>query len=150
MGARRESKTSPRRLEAAQKQKQSLELRMAGASFEQIGQALGYASASSAYRAVMAALAKVPEPEVKSYRIVNVERLNKLRLNNWQAAQGGDPKAIEVELKIQQEEARLLGLYAPTRSEWAGESGGLIQLKVVYDDNNNPTDVQGDAPQTSQ
>jgi hypothetical protein len=146
MGARRESKTSPRRIEAAQKQKQSLELRMAGASFDQIGQALGYSSPSSAYRAVMAALAKVPEPEVKSYRIVNVERLNKLRLNNWQSAQNGDPKAIEVELKIQQEEARLLGLYAPTKTEWAGESGGPVQLRVIYDDDAPTNNLHGKTP----
>ena len=149
MAGNGEAKTSPRRIRSVERQKQALELRLAGASFEQIGQALNYSCASSAYRAVQSAIAKVPEPAVREYRLVNTWRLNRLRINNWQAAQSGDPKAIEVELKIQQEEARLLGLYAPTKTEWTGEAGGPVQLRVVYDDdddNGSGTDIQGQAP----
>lgn len=142
-----EAKTSPRRIRSVERQKQALELRLAGASFEQIGQALDYSCASSAYRAVQAAIAKVPEPAVQEYRLINTWRLNRLRINNWQNAQSGDPKAIEIELKIQQEEARLLGLYAPTKTEWTGESGGAIRLQVVYDDDANPgNNLQGETP----
>ena len=141
-----ESKTSPRRIVATEKQKQAMELRLRGASFEQISQALDYSCASSAYRAVMAALAKVPAPEVTTYRKINTERLNKLRINNWKDAEKGNARAIEIEIKIQQEEARLLGLYEAEKRELGGLSGGPIQLRVIYDDDAPTNDLHGEAP----
>ena len=115
-----ESKTSPRRIGAAFRQKQALQLRIVGATFEQIAEQLGYSSRAGAYLAVMAALRKVPEPEVETLRKLNIERLNKARLATWTAF-GKDKvdKAVSLELGIQDREARYLGLDAPVKHEVA-------------------------------
>lgn len=134
---RTESLTSPRRLAAAERQRQALALRTGGASFDQIKDALGFGSRAGAYLAVKAALARVPEPEAKAYRALNLERLNTMRLRYWtrlQAAGGlapGDLDLMRMELAIQQQEARYLGLDAPVRQEITGPDGGPIELAAV-------------------
>ncbi len=49
---------------------------MAGHTFHEIAQSLGYKSASSALYAVEKALDRVPAPEVDRFRKLNQERLN--------------------------------------------------------------------------
>lgn len=132
-----ESKTSPRRLEAALRSKQALELRMAGVNFDQIANKLGYSNRSGAYQAVMAALRRLPAPEVEEYRKLNIERLNKARMANWPNVTGGEHKAIEIEIKIQQREAAYLGLDAPQKVALGGADGGPVTLRVIYDDDND-------------
>ena len=56
-----ESKLSPRRIAAVEKQGQALELRMAGRTWREIAEALGYASHSGAIEAVRVALQKTVE-----------------------------------------------------------------------------------------
>ena len=134
---RTESLTSPRRLAAAERQRQALALRSGGASFDQIAKSLGFANRSGAYLAVMAALRRVPEPEVKSYRALNLERLNTMRLRYWtrlQAAGGlapGDLELMRMELAIQQQEARYLGLDAPVKTELTGKDGRPLELAAI-------------------
>lgn len=126
-----ESKTSSRRIQAAYRQKQALALRLGGASFEQIAVTLGYADPSGAYRSVMAALQKVPAVEARAMRKLNIERLNQMRLGNWKNAVQGDKDSIASEIDIEQEEAKLLGLYAPQKTALttaAGEDVSLVDL----------------------
>ena len=126
-----ESKTSPRRIKAVQRQKQALTLRLSGASFEQIAVALGYASKAGAYMSVMAGLAKVPEPEAKAYRKLNLERLNRGRLGYWRNLEKGDPRSVELEIKTQERETRYLGLDAPIRAEITGKDGGPVLISLA-------------------
>ena len=136
-----ESKTSPRRLAAAERQRQALALRVGGASFEQIAAALGYKDKSGGYRSVMAALARVPEPEAKVFRIINLERLNQMRLRYWATLQRrlppgtglpeSDLALMRMELAIQEREAKYLGLDAPEKRELTGPDGGPIELAVL-------------------
>ena len=121
-----ESKSSPRRIEAVQRQRRALELRVAGASFDDIAGALGYASKSGAYMAVRAGLNRVPAPEAMFYRALNLERLNRARLQNWKGVQNGNLKALYAELAIQDREARYLGLDAPIKQEHADADGQAI------------------------
>lgn len=128
---RTESKTSPRRLAAAERQRQALALRTGGANFEEIAEALGYKGRNGAYTAVMAALARIPEAEVAAYRKLNMERLNQMRLQYWRLAKAGDLEAMEMELKVQTQEAHYLGLYAPVKQELSGPGGGPIQVDAA-------------------
>lgn len=137
-----ESKTSPRRIEAVERARKALELRIRGADFEGIAKALGYADRSGAYRAVKAALDRVPAHDAKELRRINLERLNRLRLKNSPGVEEADPKALGMELSIQEREARYLGLDAPAKSEHTGKDGGPIDvtLRVVYDDGDKTSD----------
>ena len=53
-----ESKYSPRRIEVVDKQRKAVELRMAGRTWQEIADALGYADHSGAVRAVQDSLRK--------------------------------------------------------------------------------------------
>ena len=93
----------------------ALELRKAGASYEQIARQLGYASTSGAYDAVMGALKATLSEPTAEVRKIEVERLDRLMLAFWQRAVGGDAEALTQVLKIMDRRSRLLGLDAPAK-----------------------------------
>jgi hypothetical protein len=108
-------KTSPRRLLAAQKQRQALGLKIAGATLEQIAAQVGYQSASGAYQAIRAALKATLQPPADELRRLQYERLERL----YQAAHkkavgdgGGEPDwdAMDRAIKIAQRIHGLFGL----------------------------------------
>ena len=84
-----ESKTSPRRIAAVDKQRQALELRMAGRRWQEIAQAVGYASHSGAIAAVNAALEKTLKEPADRHRALTIERLTKLLATYWPAMLAG-------------------------------------------------------------
>lgn len=105
-----ESKTSVRRLEAAERQVQALELRKAGVSFSRIAQQLGYKDGSTAYHAVERALLAIKQEPTDAVRQLSLERLDRMLVAVWQKAIGGDLLAVDRVLKIEERRAKLLGL----------------------------------------
>ena len=111
-----ESATSPRRLEAIEKQRQALELRRAGATYEEIARAVGYGtSRSAAYKAVMSAIHRVLQEPAEAVLVLELQRLDKLQMAIWSKAMAGDEKAIGRVLEIMGRRARLLGIDQPRR-----------------------------------
>ena len=100
---------------AADKERQALELRKAGASFQAIADKLGYADPSGAHRAVVRALASTIQQPADELRPLEAERLDRLLLAVWPDACNGDDRAINRALQIMGQRAKLLGLNAPTR-----------------------------------
>jgi len=108
-----ESKTSPRRLVAVERQRQSLELRKAGMTFAAIAVQLGYKDQRGAFYAVNTALKKVLRPPAESLRTLDLERLDTALLALWPRVRRGDDKAITTMLRVMERRARLLGLDSP-------------------------------------
>ena len=104
-----ESATSPRRLRAAERQRQALELRKAGASYPEIARTLGCAL-SSAHKSVSAALQKTLQEPAAEVRQLELDRLDRLMRALWPAAIEGDPNVIDRVLKIMARRAALQGL----------------------------------------
>jgi hypothetical protein len=73
---RGESATSPRRLKAKDKQLQALTLRKAGATYEQIAEAVGYRDKSGARKAVEAALRETLREPAEEVRELERMRLD--------------------------------------------------------------------------
>lgn len=113
MAGQGEARTSPRRLAAAERQRQALLLRRGGASYDQIAQRLGYRDRASAYRAVLAALEQTLREPAEEVRALELERLDALLLAHWPAATSGNVEATDRVLRIMERRARLLGLDAP-------------------------------------
>lgn len=111
--ARGESSTSPRRIEAIERQAQALQLRKQGMSYDEIAQALGYADRSGAYVAVRSALSSILEPAVEELRDVEGEALNVAQEAIWQKVVKGDLSAVNTFLRISERRARLFGLDKP-------------------------------------
>ena len=92
-------------------------MRIAGATFDQIAEALGYRGRCGAHKSVTAALRKTLQEPADELRTLEAERLDRLMLATWQAATGGELDAIDRVLKIMARRARLLGLDAPDRTD---------------------------------
>jgi hypothetical protein len=112
--------------QSAERRSKALELRIAGASFEQIGQALGIAT-SAAWKHVTSALdqtkAKLAE-NAERVRAIEVRRLDAIVMSLW--GRRSDPRHADTILRAMDRRARLLGLDAPTRAELSGPGGGPI------------------------
>jgi hypothetical protein len=121
-------RTSPRRVAAADKQRQALELRRAGATYDAIAQQLGYTHASAAKKAVERALMRTLQEPADDVRRLEVDRLDRLMLPWWRLATqaGPDQKATEVVLKIMARRAKYLGLDGPKAMTLLDDEGKSV------------------------
>jgi hypothetical protein len=118
-----ESQNSPRKIKAADKQVEALNLRRAGEDYEEIAQKVGYRAASGAWHAVRAALQRNIREPADEVRKLEVDRLDRLLGGIWEKAVAGDGEAIDRVLRIMKRRAELLGLDAPKnlKMEHSGE-----------------------------
>lgn len=125
-------KASPKRIAAMERQRQALDLRKSGMSFERIGELLGYANSKGAWKAVQAALRTMLREPAESVRVLEEARLEAMLQAVWPRVLKDEPFAIDRALKILARRAKLLGLDAPTRvaAEVGGVGGGPVQVDV--------------------
>ena len=124
---RGEDAASPRLIEAAEKRARALELRKAGATYDQIAQQVGYAERGSAYRAVQTALQAITQEPAQEVRQLEVERLDAMLLGLWPAARKGKEGAVDRVLRIMERRAKLLGLDAPVKAD----VGGKLSYEII-------------------
>jgi hypothetical protein len=104
------SQTSVKKMKTHEKQIQALQLRRAGAGYEEIARQVGYRNSSGAYKAVRAALLKTLQEPSEDVRKLELERLDRLMLGIWPAAIGGNLEALDRVLKIMKHRAEITGL----------------------------------------
>lgn len=95
---------------AAERRRRALQLRLAGATYDQIAQQLEYSGKASAWRAVKEALAAGSDLGDRRREEIDLEltRLDRLLVALWPKAQQGDVQAIDRVLKIGERRAALL------------------------------------------
>src|SRR5262245_27392556 len=79
------SRTSPQRLQALEKQRQALQLRIAGANFDEIAETLGYANRGGAHKAIMTAIESTLREPAAQVRELELKRLDRLWMAAWKA-----------------------------------------------------------------
>jgi hypothetical protein len=124
------SPSSAQNLRAREREVRCLELHKAGASYEQIASAVGYKCASSAWRAVARALARIPAPAAEELRKIDSERCERLLFSLRGGIDRGEPRAVEAAIRVLSHRARLNGYLAPERHEVSGRDGGPIEAHV--------------------
>lgn len=110
---RTSSKSSPRRIAAAQRAAKAIELRSRGATFAVIARRLGYAGRQGAADAVMRALDATLREPADELRTLDLMRLDKLWCATYPRAIAGSHTATLACLRIMDRRARLLGLDVP-------------------------------------
>lgn len=115
VGGTGEHMASARRISAAERQAEALKLKKEGTSYREIARKLGYASHSGARKAVEKALTKIVKEPAESYLKLSLLRLDDMRKALWWKVMTGDVPSILAMLKIEEREAKLLGLDAPTK-----------------------------------
>ena len=121
-------KTAARRLQA-------LELRKAGATYQQIGERIGI-SANQAHLDVRRELQKIAEQASElatDVRQMELERLDSMHLGLWPEARKGHLGAVDRVLRIMERRASLLGLDAPKQQDIRLETLDVVIGAVTND-----------------
>lgn len=103
--------------EQARRQLEALELRRSGATYQAIADAVGYANASAAHKAVASAMRNAFLQPAKELRELEADRLDLLQTAIWPAAIKGDLKAVDRAIRIVEARAKLMGLNEPIKTE---------------------------------
>jgi hypothetical protein len=120
-----EPKTSVRRLHAIERQRRALELRKAGASFDEISSTLGYRGKSGAYQAVISALRRTLQEPADEVRKLELTRLDRAQRAAWERMIHGDLDALGKVLKIMRD--LQFGERVTTREEALRRLPGLVK-----------------------
>jgi hypothetical protein len=122
-----ESKYSPRRIQANEKQRRALELRMAGRSWADIAKAVGYSNHTGAIAAVKVALDKSLQEPAQHYRALTLERLTRVLQVHWPSMLNHDMPATDRVIRVIADIRALLGLDAPIKEDI------ILTGRVEYD-----------------
>lgn len=109
---------------------QALELRKAGATYDQIAKTCGYTDRTYAYKAVQTCIKNLIRERSSEVVTIEIERLDAMLLSIWSKVKDGDVAAIDRAIKIMERRAKLLGLDAPIKNEVSGPDGKPIQTQV--------------------
>lgn len=116
------------------KERTALELRRAGATYQDIADHLGYATAQGAYLAYQRALKRtLTDAGSEEVREMELDRLDRLQRAVWAKAVAGEYPAVDRVLKIMAQRAQYLGLYAPAKMqvEAVVYDAGTIEYEVA-------------------
>ncbi len=103
-----------RKLEIQMRKSEAIQLRISGMSYRQIADAM-HCSDSRAHEMVQEALRDIPAPDVEALRKEQDAMIRSLYLALVPRINKGEPRAIEVALKLLERLAKLHGLDAPTK-----------------------------------
>lgn len=109
------------KVEIRERQRQALELRLAGETFQSIAGKLDYKSKHGAYKAVETALREITREPAEAVRQLELQRLDAMLVTLWPQMQRGDLQALAGCLKIGERRAKLLGLDAAEPAKADGE-----------------------------
>jgi hypothetical protein len=112
-------RVTPSRIVSKEKQRRAIELRLAGATFQQIADQLGYADHTGARAACVAAMGELIIEPTAELRVMQYERLNAMLLRLWPRVQAGDDSAMAMALRVMDKMDRLTGTEEPQKHEVA-------------------------------
>ena len=130
----------PRKARQAERDRQAVELFLAGGNYDQIAAALGMKHRMTAWEAVQRGLAIRNDewsasilPHAKTVAWERLERLfarwYPLALGNRQQGLDPDPKALDAVLRIMDRMAKIGGYEEPGKLELSGPGGGPIPIE---------------------
>jgi len=88
-------------------------------------------SRQACHKAFKKAIAREPSLELEELRKLDTERAEELLLNLQPAIRKGNPRAIEVGLKLLDHTAKIQGYASPQRHELTGKNGEPLALLEV-------------------
>lgn len=100
--------------EIIERERQVIELRRAGCTWDDIARQIGYANRKSAHEAFNRAMRRtLHDAGVDELRALEGERLDRLQRAVWTKAMNGDLPAVHTVLRVMERRAKLFGLDAP-------------------------------------
>jgi len=120
---------------AKQREKDALELRTRGFTYEAIGEALGMSlsGAADAVRRALQALKSETAEKAEEVRDLELRRLDKMLRIAEAAADQGELGAIDRILRIQERRSKYLGLDAPAKTETHATVAASVDMSGLDD-----------------
>lgn len=110
-----DQKAAPKTVTSRERQAQAVELRKAGASYRQIAKTLSI-TGGRAHQLVTRALDEINTRSVENaeaLKRMELERLDEIQVSLWAAR--ANPRVADSLLRVVEQRAKLLGLYAPVK-----------------------------------
>lgn len=123
--------TRPPSAEAIARERDALELKRAGVTYDVIADRLGFANRGSAYKAVQRALRRTLQEPADELRSIEADRLDRMQFAVWAKAMGGDLGAIDRVLRIMDRRAALLGLDVPAATGGRGAENLDAEIEAL-------------------
>jgi hypothetical protein len=141
---------SPQRIKAAQRRAEALELRLAGCTYQAIGERLGcsYQRVQTIIKRELERLTAQRTEAAQALVTQECERLDRLQLGLWGKAVKGDIDAVNTLLRLMNRRAKLLGLDTPTTLGVNVSRVSPITLSVVEEVVDGPSAQGGGEPNT--
>lgn len=114
-------RTSANKSELIKRQQLAIQLKNSGWSYRAIGEKLGITHVQAFYD-VRDAIVELNETRLESadeYRAIELERLDGLTKALEPMAMVGNVGSVNAYIKVMEQRAKLLGLYAPVKSEYS-------------------------------
>jgi hypothetical protein len=87
-------------------------------------------SAQAVHRAFQRGIARLPNTEAEAYRKLDTERCEDLYLSLQPGIRKGDPRSVEVGVKVLAHKAEINGYQVPARIEMTGKQGGPLEIET--------------------
>jgi hypothetical protein len=87
-------------------------------------------SAQAVHRAFRRGIARLPNTEAEAYRKLDTERCEDMFLSLQPGIREGDPRSVEVGVKVLVHKAEINGYKAPARVEMTGKQGGPLAIET--------------------
>lgn len=123
---------NPATIARHEKATKALALKKAGFTFQKIADQLGYASQQNAWYAVQSLLKKSARLDYEEWMGLHIERTEDFLLRLQQQIMKGNPRAIEVAVKVLERQARMVGLDYEDR-QGAEKQIAPIQINIIAD-----------------
>ena len=87
-------------------------------------------SAQAVHRAFQRGIARLPNTEADAYRKLDTERCEDMFLSLQPGIRKGDPRSVEVGVKVLVHKAEINGYKAPAKVEMTGKQGGPLAIET--------------------
>ena len=87
-------------------------------------------STQAVHRAFRRGIARLPNTEAEAYRKLDSERCEDMYLSLQPGIRKGDPRSVEVGVKVLVHKAEINGYKAPARVEMTGKQGGPLAIET--------------------
>jgi hypothetical protein len=87
-------------------------------------------SSQAVHRAFQRGIARLPNTEAEAYRRLDTERCEDMYLSLQPGIRKGDPRSVEVGVKVLAHKAEINGYQAPAKIEMTGKDNGPLTIEL--------------------
>lgn len=132
-------KTDEEAINKNERIRKAIEMRIKGFSLEEVASDLGWNSPQAAHKALKAALEKAVIDDARTYKLIQIQRIEKAVAAVLEKAEKGNLFAVRELVRLSKRLSEIVGSDAPAKFAHEGKDGGPMKIIVEYAD--DPADT---------